>query len=56
MTRIYEHLEAVDQLADEILTEEDERREEIKALLTAIGYLSDPLLRRILTKMVELGL
>jgi hypothetical protein len=52
---IYEDPDAVAQLADMDMYDEMVRREEIEALVRAIGDLPDPLTRRILLKIVELS-
>lgn len=53
---LYEDPDAVAQLADADMYDDMIRREEIEALVTAVGALPDPLLRRILLKLVELAL
>lgn len=52
---IYEVEEAIEQLAQEDLADTLEHRKAVEALMKAIGDLSDPLLRRILYKIVELS-
>ena len=47
--------EEIDQMVAEDLADVHEHREEVKALRKAIGDVPDPLLRRILYKIVELS-